>query len=58
VTKFDEMDRQIEELINHELLMQNKNPIEFAPHTSDEDEGQEEDLYQMVTKRGVGGGLK
>jgi hypothetical protein len=52
------MDRQIEELINHELLMQNKNPIEFAPHTSDEDEGQEEDLYQMVTKRGVGGGLK
>ena len=56
MNKFDDMDRQIEELINHELEMQNKLPLAVT-HSSDE-EHEPEDLYQIVAKRGVGGGLK
>lgn len=55
------MDRQIEELINHELEMQNKKPIAFAPHTSDEegtDSQEKDDIYQMVVVKGAGGGMK
>ena len=54
------MDRQIEELINHELEMQNKKPIQFASQvTSDEEDSQDkEDMYQMVVVKGAGGGMK